>query len=144
MIEQLKAEITQALRDHDEIKKGILRTVLGEIQTLEVRNNKSVSDEQAVNIIRKLIQTNEEVLKIGPSEKLEKENVILKTLLPQTWSLDQIVTFLNTGDNVSKILQAKSDGQATGEAIKLLKSVSAPVINGEVVTVVKAMRENNG
>ena len=138
VITAIKAEVRNALAEKKDVKKNILRFVLGEAQTLEVRTNQPVSDEQVYNIIRKTIQANNETLTKGPSEKLDEENQILSALLPQVWSLDEIEAFLNP--SLQSISEAKSDGQAIGVAMKALKAVSAPINNADVGVVVKKLR----
>lgn len=137
-VETIKSQVRVALENKLDVQKNILRFVLGEAQLLEVRNNKPVTDEQVYNIIRKTIQSNNETLSKGSSDKLEEENRVLNLLLPTVWSLDEVEKFLVP--HLEAIKAAKSDGQAIGVAMKELKAVSAPINNPDVGVIIKKLR----
>jgi uncharacterized protein YqeY len=119
----------------------ILRVALGEIQTVEARANKALSDEEAQAIVRKLVKSNEETLAAAKGEDretLERENTILLGLLPATLNPDEIVHKLVS--IAEEVRAAKNDGQATGVAMKHLKAAGARVQGADVTAAVKRMR----
>jgi len=140
--DEIKKRMTAAMKDRDEVAKTILRLALGEIQTAEARANRALKDEEAVAIIRKLVKSNEETLAAaGEGERadtLKKENAVLAALLPATMSVAQIVEALASQRDA--ILAAKSDGQATGIAMKHMKSTGATFDGNDVAAAVKQLR----
>jgi uncharacterized protein len=142
LVDELKARIKQAMRDKNDTEKEVLRVVLGEIQTEEHRTGKDATDEEAMAYIRKLIKSNDETLKVAKDEvqraTLEKENDILKGFLPASLSPEQIAQALIPV--MEAIKGAKSDGQATGVAMKELKKAGAVVDGKDVALAIKTMR----
>jgi hypothetical protein len=69
---------------------------------------------------------------------LARENAILLGLLPATLTPDQIVEKL--GSVAADVRAAKNDGQATGVAMKHLKSMGTAVQGNDVTAAVKKMR----
>jgi uncharacterized protein YqeY len=147
---QLKQLISEAQKNNDSIVRDVLRTVLGQIQTESA--TKSISEEQKLNIVRKMIKSNDITLtamKETPEEnwsqdwkdnaaQLEYENKALTSLLPQTWTVDQITAALEP--HTEAIRAAKSDGMGLGIGMKALKSMGAAVNAEEVKTVVANIR----
>ena len=142
LVDELKKRITQAMKERDDVAKNILRLALGEIQTAEARASRAVTDDEAVAIVRKLVKSNEETLGLtadGPQAvMLRKEIELLASLLPKTMSVDDIVAAL--ASEAEAIKAAKSDGQATGVAMKHLKSSGASAAGNDVTAAVKRMR----
>jgi uncharacterized protein len=137
----LKARAAEAMKAKDAVATSILRLALGEIQTAEARTNKPVSDDDAIAIVRKLVKSNEETLTHSQGEQkvtLERENGILLAVLPATLGPDQIVELL--APVADALRAAKSDGQATGVAMKHLKASGASVQGNDVTAAVKRMR----
>lgn len=148
--ESLKQLIKEARKSHDVISTNVLTVALGQIQ-LDA-SNKETTEEQRVNVIRKLIKSNEtttESMQQKPASewssewqesapKLAQEITILKTLLPKTLTEEETKAALFT--SILEIKAAKSDGQALGTAIKYFKSNSTPVDNNVVKKVVGELR----
>jgi uncharacterized protein len=138
----IRKRITDAMKSKRDVEKEVLRVALGEIQAAENRAGKDLPDEEAHKIIRKLIKSNSETLAVADrpemKTKLETENQVLESLLPQRWDLAAIVAALGSIENELKA--AKSDGQATGLAMKLLKTHDAPVDGKDVAEAVKQVR----
>jgi uncharacterized protein len=141
LVAALKAKASEAMKSKDPVATAVLRLALGEIQTAEARANKPVSEDEAVAIVRKLIKSNEETLAhAAPEQKaiLERENTILLAVLPATLTPAQIIEQL--APVADAIRAAKSDGQATGVAMKHLKSAGASVQGTDVTIAVKQLR----
>ncbi len=145
IVDEIKKQTTQAMKDKDEVAKNILRLALGEIQTAEARSNRPATDEEATAIVRKLVKSNEETLaaagEAGPAEQaaiLRREIALLTRLLPATLSVAQIEEAL--ASQREALRAAKSDGQATGIAMKHLKATGAAFDGTDVAAAVKALR----
>jgi uncharacterized protein YqeY len=141
LVDELKKRITQAMKERDEVAKDVLRVALGEIQTQEHRVNKPVTEEEAVAIVRKLVKSNEETMAASTGERaatLKRETELLTSLLPQRMSVEAIAAAL--APQAEAIRAAKNDGQATGIAMKHLKSTGVPVDGTEVAEAVKRLR----
>jgi len=145
--DQIKERIKQAMRDRNTLERDILRVALGDMQTQEARGTEPLADEAACKIIRKIIKSNGETLDAGPNDtvrqKLEAENTILDTLLPKTLSEQEVTAALEPVADAIKA--AGNDGQATGVAMKHLKSTDA-VVSGEIsgATVAAVVRKIRG
>ena len=134
LVEEIKRRITAAMKAGNTIEKDILRLAYGEVQTAEARGT-VVTDEGVAAIVRKLIKSNEETLTatadVEQKRILTEENAVLVSLLPRSLSVADIVAALAPVRDALKA--AGNDGQATGAAMKHLKTSSA-VVNGKDVT----------
>ncbi len=136
LIDQIKARMFQAIKAGNTLEKEILRVAVGEITTEAARPGRQGNDEEAQAILRKLVKSNEETLaSTTEAEKratLEKESAILSEFLPKSLTPDEITNALSPVRD--QIKAAGNDGQATGIAMKLLKSQGA-IVNGKDVGV---------
>src|SRR5690348_3345808 len=98
LVDDLRKRLTGFMKDGDTVARDVLRLVLGEIQTAEARVGRSLRDDEAVAIVRKLVKSNEETLSLGgespQAPALRHENEILASLLPKTLSVADIVEAL--------------------------------------------------
>ena len=142
LVDLIRTRATQALKLRDSLSVQILRVLLGEIQTGEARAGRDLSDEEVVAIVRKLMKSNDETLGLSekPEQKVEltRENEVLRSLVPTTLDATQILAAL--APVADAIRAAKNDGQATGVAMKQLKSAGATVEGTEVAKVVQSLR----
>lgn len=110
---QLKNDKTEAMTNREDIKKNILRVVVGELDNLAAKQN--VTNDDCIKVIKKCITNNEESIKIKQNELLVKENEILNYYLPKSLTQEEIkekLQGMEIGSNV---------GKATGIAVKYLK-----------------------
>jgi uncharacterized protein YqeY len=141
LVDELKKRITQAMKEQDQVAKDVLRVALGDIQTQEHRANQTMSDDEATAVVRKLVKSNEETMAASTGERaatLKREIEILSSLLPKQMSVDEIVQAL--GSQRDAIRAAKNDGQATGVAMKHLKTTGASFDGTLVADAVKRLR----
>ena len=117
--------------------RNFLRLIKSELQTAEARQNKSLTEEQEANILKKMLKSNEETLGLlgvraddARYVALLEENEILKAFLPIIASIEDVKAAL--APVLDQIKSAKSDGQAIGIAMKTLKEVKL-VIDGNIV-----------
>jgi uncharacterized protein len=142
LVDELKKRIATAMKEGDAVARDVLRVALGEIQTAEARKNEALSDGEVEAALRKLIKSNEETLALAEGGEtaatLRRENDVLASLLPKQLSVSEIAALL--GPQADAIKAAKNDGQATGIAMKHLKSSGAAVSGNDVAAAVKALR----
>jgi hypothetical protein len=123
-------------------EKDLLKVVLGEIQQKSASGK--VTDDQGLAIVKSMIKNNIE--KVLPHLKdederktmIEEENKILQSLLPSYLTAEQIKNRLV--DLVGQIKEAKSEGQATGIAMKHLKLINVQVEGETVKQAIQEMR----
>ncbi|HEX2669979.1 MAG TPA: GatB/YqeY domain-containing protein [Polyangiaceae bacterium] len=143
LIDQIKARMFQAIKAGAHVEKEILRVAVGEITTDAARAGRQGNDEEALAILRKLLKSNEETLaSTTDAEKravLSQENEILATYLPKSLSIDEIVQAL--APVTAQIKAVANDGQATGIAMKQLKSAGLTVNGKDVGLAIKELRK---
>lgn len=137
----IKNEIAFSMKSGNHIKRDIFKLVLGEIQSQETRTGKNISDDKVESIIRKLIESNQEVLSHKQDDRLSAENTILAELLPTVMTLEEIEKYLKSSEE--SIQAANNDGQAMGIAMKAMKSCSGKALGQDVKEVVSIMRGFN-
>lgn len=143
LIDDIKGQVKDAMKSGDTVARDILRLALGEVQTAEARKAAPLSDEEVAAALRKLIKSNEETLGLSAdnadrSAALKKEIEVLSSFLPKSLSVDDIVKALEPVKEA--IVAAKADGQATGVAMKHLKTTGANVSGNDVGAAVKKLR----
>ncbi len=143
LVDEIKKRAAAAVKQGDTVARDVLRLALGEIQTAEARKNEAVGEEEAAAALRKLIKSNEETLAALPDGDgriavLKRENEVLASLVPAQMSVAQIIEAL--ASQADAIKAAASDGQATGIAMKYLKSSAADVKGTDVGLAVKQLR----
>lgn len=140
--QDLKKRMLDAMKAGRTVEKNILRLCLGEIQTAEARLGEEIPDAEGQRILRKLLKSNQESLAAATDESkravLAGEIVVLEDLLPKTLDAAQIGEAL--AGIREQILAAGGDGQATGLAMKQLKSTGADVDGKDVAQAVRSMR----
>ena len=138
----IKQRITAAMKEKRDAERDILRLAFGEIQTGEARAGKDLTDDEVIQIVRKLIKSNDETIGASPEgpakAALVQENTILATLLPKGPSTEEIVAHLAPVKDA--ITAAGNDGQATGVAMKHLKTLGLTIPGGDVQAAIKQLR----
>ena len=142
LLDEIKARMFKAMKAGNVVEKEILRVAVGEITTEAAREGRSGSDEEAQAILRKLIKSNDESIAASEDSSkkatLEEENRILLDFLPKSLDVDAIVAAL--GPVADAVKAAGNEGQATGVAMKHLKSSGAVVQGKDVAQAVKRLR----
>ena len=143
LIDQIKARMFQAIKAGATVEKEILRVAMGEITTEAARPGRTGSDEETLAILRKLVKSNEETLasttEADKRAVLQQEIEILGSYLPKSLSPDEIAIAL--APVLDQIKAAGNDGQATGIAMKQLKSMGAVVNGKDVGAAIKELRK---
>jgi uncharacterized protein YqeY len=147
LLETLREKLTEYRRAHKPVEMGVLQVVLGDASMHEARTGKQANDDEVEKLIRKTLLGNQETMTIleqrgmTSSEnyaKLSTESALLKSLLPPSLTVEEIVAAL---DDVNDAIKgAKNDGQATGVAMKHLKSLKVRALGDDVSAAVKKIR----
>jgi uncharacterized protein YqeY len=138
--EELKRRMRAAMQARDGVARNILGLALGEIQTAEARANRTLGDDEAVAVLRRLVKSNEETLGHSGHDapraaELQREIAVLSDLLPKALSADAAAEAL--APVTEALRSAKTAGQAMGVAMRHLKARGAVV---EAATVEEAIR----
>jgi uncharacterized protein len=141
LLDDMKKRMIDAMKGGRAVERDVLRVAMGEVQAAENRGL-APNDEETQKIIRKLIKSNSETLAVAERAemraKLEEENRVLESLLPTQLGVEAIVLALAAV--AEEIKAAKSEGQATGVAMKHLKASGATVGGKDVQEAVKRVR----
>lgn len=161
IVQTLKTQLLEARKAKNELAKGVLSVVLGDIQTLEGSKSQSgpVTEGQAEKIIQKMIKSNQETMseirkmlakeprplfdpevaaKFGkPWEEGPQE---FRFQIP-TCTKEEMKACLMFSAAFEDVLKAKSDGQATGVAMKALASLEGSKDGKIVMEIVKELRK---
>lgn len=142
IVDDLKARMNEVLRSKDDVAKNIYRLAYSEMQLASARSGKDVGDDEAIAILKKLVKSNEDTLAVATDaqqqEALRREIALLAAMLPKTLGVPEIVAAL--GPVADAIRAAGNDGQATGVAMKYLKSTGAAVDGKTASAAVKQIR----
>jgi len=148
LLETLQAKLTEARRARQTLQMNVLQVLLGDASMIEARTGKKAADDEIDKMIRKLVVGNNETLELLKQKsmtgipdyaKRTEENVFLATLLPQSMSVDEIKSAL--AEVADAIKAAKNDGQATGVAMKHLKSKNLKAQGEDVSAAVRQLRQ---
>jgi uncharacterized protein len=139
----LQARVTAAMKGGDHATRDTLRTVLGEAQMEAVRRQGEVSDEMILAVARKAVTGLKETIPLAQKDgrdttPQEAELALLEALLPRAWDREAITAAL--APHRDEIRAAKSDGQAMGVAMKVLKAQGATTSPDDVKAIVTAAR----
>src|SRR5258708_2461902 len=140
--DQVNARMVRAMKAGNAAEKEILKVAIGEITTDAAGPGKQGDDAEALAILKKLVKSNEETIALSENEAqkqtLRAEIEVLLAFLPEALGVPEIVAALAP---VTEALKAAgNDGQATGVAMKHLKSLGAEVNGKDVSAAVRQMR----
>lgn len=118
MLEKLKADLLHYRKNHgSDIAKDILRVLIGDIETYESRpNTKKMTDDQCLKMIKKLIQSNQEVIDSthdqSKRDKLQEEIDFVRQYLPEVMSRTEVRQRIQ--QNTSSLKSITNFGKAMG------------------------------
>ena len=142
LLDQIKAQMFAAMKSGNTVEKEILKVAMGEITTDAARAGKKGDDAETLVILKKLVKSNEESIAASQDETvkatLRAEIEILSKFLPKSLGVPEIVAALAPVADAVKA--AGNDGQATGVAMKHLKSLGAEVNGKDVSAAVRQLR----
>lgn len=142
LLDQIKTRMFKAMKAGNVTEKEILKVAMGEITTDAARPDKKGDDAEAQAILKKLVKSLEETHEASTDDaqkaQLKAEMAVLKDFLPQSLGVPEIVAAL--APVADGIKAAGNDGQATGVAMKHLKSLGAEVNGKDVSAAVRQLR----
>jgi uncharacterized protein YqeY len=142
ILDQIKSRMFKAMKAGNVVEKEILKVAMGEITTDAARPGKKGDDAEAQAILKKLVKSNQETIALSQDEAqketLRVEIEVLLDFLPKTLGVPEIVAAL--APVAEAVKAAGNDGQATGVAMKHLKSLGAEVNGRDVSAAVRQMR----
>lgn len=143
LADDLKARVTTAVKGGDAATRDTLRTILGDAQTEAVRRKGEATDEVVLAVVRKTVAGLTETIPLAKNAgrdtaAQEVELALLESLLPKAWDREAITAALAA--HRDELRAAKSDGQAMGVAMKVLKTRGATTTPEDVKAVVAATR----
>jgi uncharacterized protein YqeY len=142
LLDEIKARMFRAMKAGNVVEKEILKVAMGEITTDAARPDKKGDDAETQAILKKLVKSNEETIAASEDEAqkqtLRAEIAVLLDFLPKTLGVPEIVAAL--APVAEAVKGAANDGQATGVAMKHLKSAGAEVNGKDVSAAVRQMR----
>jgi len=109
---QIKKDLSAAIKEKNENKKDTLRVILGEFGRLY---KKELSDDEVVNILKKLIKSEKEVLEQKGEAADSAFIEIIKHYLPKMATEEEIKTWIQQNIDFS---QFKNKMQAMGLIMK--------------------------
>ena len=143
LMDQLKDRIKSAMKAGNTLERDVLKVALGDLQLQATRQGSDLSDEDVQKGLRKVIKGNREMIAAvtDPAvlERMNQEIQVLETLLPT--SLDQAQIRVALDALAEPIRAAGNAGQATGIAMKHLKSQGLAVEGRDVQAVVQQIRD---
>lgn len=133
LLEKIKADLKQAMIEKNDTKKSTLRMVMGEVPRLNKKANEQPSDDEILNIIRRLIKSETIVLNASGIDDSESEYIkILDSYLPKMMNQEEIITWIDENINLNdfdpkvkamgsimKELKGKADGNIVRKILVL-------------------------
>lgn len=83
-----------AMKNKDDITKGILTVFQGDITTLAKKMNSEINDELCLQVLAKMKKSINETLKFKSTPKLEAELKVIESYLPKQLSEEEIKTIV--------------------------------------------------
>lgn len=96
---QIKADLVSAMKNKDEERKNAIRVALGEFGR---NDKKELNDEEAIRILKKLINSEKEML---VAKGMKDDSIfiqILEAYLPKLASRDEILDWIHRNINFSE------------------------------------------
>lgn len=138
LIDELKKRMFAAMKANNTVEKELYRTAVGEI----TRTGEEATDERVLGVLKKMVKSNEETMNLVKDEAqlavLKQELALLESFVPKGLSVDDLVALL--APVADAIRGAGNDGQATGVAMKHIKTTGAAVEGKAVAAAVKQLR----
>jgi len=125
--EQIKKDLTTAIKEKNEEKKSTLRVVMGEFGRLD---KKELPDDDVIKVLKKLIKSEKEVIE-KKGEKEDSEFIrIIETYLPKAVTEEEITAWIKQNIDFSKL---KNKMQAMGQIMKHFGSAADGNIVKEIL-----------
>ena len=108
----IRNDLTTCMKDRDQDVVNALRMILGEIPRLNLKVNESATNDQIIGIIKKLIKSETETLKMQGKDVSKSFYInVLNRYLPKMVTEDQIIKYIKENIDFSVL---KNKMQAIG------------------------------
>ena len=97
--ENIKKDLTQAMKNKDAVRKDALRVILGEFSRAE---SKELSDNEVVKILKKLLKSEREVLETKGAESDSDFLRIVEAYLPEMATEEEIKAWISENIDFSQ------------------------------------------
>lgn len=120
--EKISKDFIKAFKEKDVLRKSLLSTVKGEIQTIEKNQGvETLSDEEVLKILNKFAKSLKENVSLG-DENSEKELSVIQEYLPKEMSQSEIESKIseiigNGASNIGQIMKEFSNLQADKKVV---------------------------
>ena len=119
LLDEIKADLKQAMMSKDEARKSTLRMVIGEVPRLNKKAGEKPTDEEVLDIIRKLIKSETMVLNASGQDESKSDYInILKDYLPSMMTEHEIAEWIERNININDY---SPKIKAMGEIMKALR-----------------------
>ena len=98
ILEKLKLDYKQALKDRNTINKGVLTLIISSINLKVKEKGSDLSDEEIYSVIQKELKQTKETLDLTPIDRVESINEtklkieLLVSYLPKQMSIDEVIS----------------------------------------------------
>lgn len=134
MKNKIKADLLQARKDKDDIRKSILSVLIGEIQLDESRSGKDADDSSVVKHIKKLKKSCDEMAERGNADS-KAESEILLSYLPKEMTVAEIILAIRNEDGLwDEIVTAENRMRLMGKVRKVLDKSGTPY-DGKILSI---------
>ena len=120
--EKISKDFIKAFKEKDVLRKSLLSTVKGEIQTIEKNQGvETLSDEEVLKILNKFAKSLKENVSLG-DENSEKELSVIQEYLPKEMSQSEIESKVseiigNGASNIGQIMKEFDNLQADKKVV---------------------------
>jgi uncharacterized protein YqeY len=120
--EKISKDFVKAFKEKDVLRKSLLSTVKGEIQTIEKNQGvETLSDEEVLKILNKFAKSLKENVSLG-DENSEKELSVIQEYLPKEMSQSEIESKVseiigNGASNIGQIMKEFANLQADKKVV---------------------------
>lgn len=120
--EKISKDFVKAFKEKDVLRKSLLSTVKGEIQTIEKNQGvETLSDEEVLKILNKFAKSLKENVSLG-DENSEKELSAIQEYLPKEMSQSEIESKVseiigNGASNIGQIMKEFANLQADKKVV---------------------------
>lgn len=137
MLEKLRMDLKDAMRNKDKLKIRVIRSLISDIRKIEIDSQKNLSDEEILDVLSKAVKSRNQSIELfvkgGRKELAENEMnevEIIETYLPQKLNNSEIEEII---DRLISEINAQSM-KDMGKVMKLFKSEYGNRADGKVVS----------
>jgi len=138
--EQLRADLTTAMRGHDTQRRDVLRMLLAAIQQTEVDSRVQLDDAGVQDVLRRQIKQRQEsiadFMRAGRAEEVARETAeaeLIATYLPQMMTREEIEQLARAAIAETGVRDAKGMGQVMSRLMPQVKGRADGRLVNEVV-----------